>query len=329
MKVKNDLNIDWVIAGWLASNTYTGSNDGNYLSASGLVRSVRQTVLSKLMSRTNSEDPVDISTMLSSSIGTALHRDIQAVWEDENVIKEGLKALGFNKLDKIKVNSENPNEDDINLWFEKRVTKEINGWNITGQFDLVVNDTIHDFKSTSVYTYINKSKVKDYSIQLSVYRWLNPELITNDVHGVIHYIFTNWNKNFLHSIDGYPEHPFVSINVPLMSLQETEEMILKRIRDIEYYSENLSELPRCEDHTLMIDKPIWQYFASETSTKAAKNFENKLEALKYMQTKGKGKVLLKQQEPVGCKYCNCCSMCSQYREFIKTGVLKDDRAVNF
>ena len=95
MKIKNDLGIDWIIAGWLASNTYTGSNCDGFISASSFCRSVRQNVLGRLIEKNGDEDPVDISTMLKANVGTALHRDIQAVWENPVVITEALKALGY------------------------------------------------------------------------------------------------------------------------------------------------------------------------------------------------------------------------------------------
>lgn len=329
MKIKNDLGIDWIIAGWLASNTYTGSNSDSYISASSFCRSVRQNVLGRLIEKSGEEDPIDISTMLKASTGTALHRDIQAVWENPVIITEALKSLGYTdtQIKNIHINPSEP-VDGTNLWFEKRATREIGDWTVTGQFDLVVDDTIHDFKSTSVYTYINKTKEEDYKIQLSIYRWLNRELIKNDI-GIIHYIFTDWNKINVYSTDGYPNHPFVSININLMSLDETEEFIKKRIRDIDYYTENLNELPLCDDHHLMISKETWQYFTSATSSKAYRNFDTKLEALKYMQSKGgKGIVKQKQLEPVGCKYCNCCSKCNQYKSFIQNGILKDDRRIS-
>lgn len=329
MKIKNDLGIDWIIAGWLASNTYTGSNSDSYISASSFCRSVRQNVLGRLIEKSGEEDPIDISTMLKASTGTALHRDIQAVWENPVIITEALKSLDYTdtQIKNIHINPSEPT-DGTNLWFEKRATREIGDWTVTGQFDLVVDDTIHDFKSTSVYTYINKTKEEDYKIQLSIYRWLNRELIKNDI-GIIHYIFTDWNKNNVYSTDGYPNHPFVSININLMSLDETEEFIKKRIRDIDYYTENLNELPLCDDHHLMISKETWQYFSTASSSRASKNFDTKLEALKYMQSKGgKGIVKQKQLEPVGCKYCNCCSKCNQYKSFIQNGILKDDRRIS-
>lgn len=330
MKIKNDLGIDWIIAGWLASNTYTGSNCDGFISASSFCRSVRQNVLGRLIEKNGDEDPVDISTMLKANVGTALHRDIQAVWENPVVITEALKSLGYTdtQIKNIHVNPDEP-MDGTNIWFEKRVTKEIGDWVVTGQFDLVVDDTIHDFKSTSVYTCINKTKEEDYKIQLSIYRWLNQELIKNDV-GIIHYIFTDWNKNNVYSVNGYPQHPFVSIPIRLMSVQETEEFIKQRIRNIDYYTENLDELPLCNDHTLMINKQVWQYFTSPTSPKAYKNFDTQIEAIKYMNTekKGKGLVKLKQQEPTGCKYCNCCNRCNQYKSFIERGILKDDRRIS-
>ena len=322
-KVNNSLNIDLVIATWLASNTYTGSKPGKSISATTLLRSTQQQVLG--LRAANSPDiieEVDISTLLKSSIGTALHKSIQDTWESTEARTSGLKNLGISEkmIDKIVVNPDNPDPTKYNLFFEKRVDKQFHGWNITGQFDLVTNGDLHDFKSTSTYTYTNKTKEKDYILQGSIYRWLNPELIKGDFI-TIHYIFTDWNKNYLHSKDDYPLHPFVSVKLPLMSLAETESFLSEKLRLIDENME-ATDLPPCDNKTLLIEE-VWQYFANETSTKASKNFTSPLEASQYLATKGKGIVKKKAGEPKGCDWCNCRGICRQYANFLKIGLIKE------
>ena len=182
--VTNDLHIDNIIATWLAANSYTGYKPGKYISATTLLKSTQQQVLQ--LRAQNNEDVVqviDISTLLKSRIGTAIHADIQQCWENPQIRIPALKTLGIpNELiAKIDVNPAIPNEEHVNLYFEHREEKEFKGWTISGQFDLVVGDTLHDFKSTSTYTYIHKIKDQDYIEQGSIYRWLNPDLIKDDL----------------------------------------------------------------------------------------------------------------------------------------------------
>ena len=60
----------------------------------------------------------------------------------------------------------------------------------------VAEGKVQDFKSTSVYTYLNQTNKDKYILQGSIYRWLNEDTITRDTMD-IHFIFTDWNKKRL------------------------------------------------------------------------------------------------------------------------------------
>ena len=280
-RITNDLGIDNIIATWLASNSYSGKKQGKCISATTLLRSTQQQVLGyRCMNNDDYVEQVDISTLLKSQIGTALHKSIQDTWESK-----GLRET------------------------------------ITGQFDLVCNGNLHDFKSTSTYTYVNKTKEKDYILQGSIYRWLNPELITGDFI-TIHYIFTDWNKNYTLSNPDYPKCPFVSVKLPLMSIAEIETFMSNKIMGIEAYLEE-ENLPECDAKTLMIDE-VWQYFSSNNALRASKNFNSLIEANAYLLSKGgKGVVKKKTSEPKGCSYCSCRNVCKQYKRFVSEGLIKE------
>jgi hypothetical protein len=152
-----------------------------------------------------------------------------------------------------------------------------------------------------------------------VYRWLNPDLIKDDFL-TIHYIFTDWNKNYVNSKEGYPPHPFVSIKLPLMSLQETETYITNTLMGIEANLDK-EELPPCDEHTLMQEE-VWQYFSNPSALSAGKNFDNFADANDYLVRKGTGFIKKKATEPKGCNYCSCRGICKQYDNFVKQGLIK-------
>ena len=119
--VTNDLHIDNIIATWLAANTYTGTREGKSISATGLIKSTQQQVLGyRAQNDETIVQTVDISTLLKSRIGTALHENIQQCWENPNIRIPALKALGVPDpwIAKVDVNPSVPQEVHINFWFE-------------------------------------------------------------------------------------------------------------------------------------------------------------------------------------------------------------------
>jgi hypothetical protein len=186
---------------------------------------------------------------------------------------------------------------------------------------MVYDGQIQDFKSTSTYVYMNNLKKDDYIKQLSIYKWLNPELVTEST-GVIHYIFKNWDKNSTH-LEGYPQSPFISVTYELLPLHEVQKLITSKIMEIEAGLGYLDSLPDCDNKELMINEDIYQYFSSETSVRASKNFDSLIEANKYLASRGKGLVKKKIQEPKGCYWCNCRGICTQYKRFKELGVVKE------
>lgn len=320
IKVSNSLNIDTIIATWLASSNYSGNGLGKTISATTLLRPLQQQYLQyQLMNNTGIGDSViDISTLLKSRVGTALHEAIQQAWEDDDLRVQGLTNLGLNP-ERYAVNPLVRQPGITNLIFERRASRLLDGWTITGQFDLVCNGCVHDFKSTSVYTYMNKTKEEDYIKQGSIYRWLNPDLIKGDVL-TIHYIFTDWNKNLV-ATEGYPPHPFVSISLPLMSLSATEEFIRGKLKALDNCIEQ-GFAPECSEEELLC-KTVYQYFGSNDAKKASKNFDSALEAHQYCASKGKGYVAKKVGEPKACSWCNCRGCCNQYQKLKIQGLIKD------
>ena len=88
-RITNDLGIDNIIATWLASNSYSGKKQGKCISATTLLRSTQQQVLGyRCMNSDDYVEQVDISTLLKSQIGTALHKSIQDTWESKGLRKE-------------------------------------------------------------------------------------------------------------------------------------------------------------------------------------------------------------------------------------------------
>ena len=64
-------------------------------------------------------------------------------------------------LTQMKLDGKKP----IPVYFEKRTDRDLLGYTITGKFDMCLDGELHDFKSTSVWSYIMGGKDEDYRFQ--------------------------------------------------------------------------------------------------------------------------------------------------------------------
>ncbi|WP_432481704.1 hypothetical protein [Moraxella sp. ZY200743] len=318
MNYSNITNIPLPLAVFLATDSY--DHEDNVISATTLLRSIRQIVLSLRMDKENTL--TDISSLISSRMGSAIHTAIEQAWLNPN---QALKALGFNDkvINKIKINPDNPDPKDINVYMEKRSKREVLGYTISGKFDFVAEGKVQDFKSTSVWNYMNQSNADKYRLQGSIYRWLNPDIITKDTM-TIHYIFTDWSMAESRRNKDYPASRVISQEYPLMSLQQTNQYIHDKVKQIDLYKDAPeSQLPLCTDDDLWRKPDVYKYYKDPNKlTRSTKNFDNSADAYAYKATQGnQGIVKLVKGQVSSCKYCPAFNLCSQKDTLINTGEL--------
>lgn len=322
----NQQNIPLSLAVWLAHDSYDYNFDPNYISTTSLLKSIRQIVLGR---RIPVEDnPVDVSHRVPSSMGTAIHDGIEKAWLEN--YQKSLKSMGYPQkvIERVRVNPDPKNlaDGDIPVYLEQRVEKEIEGFRVSGKFDFVGEGRVEDFKTTSTYTYVNKTNDEKYILQGSIYRWLSPHLITQS-EMAIQFIFTDWNK--LQAIQGkergYPQSKTMEYRLPLKSLAETEAYIRRKLTQIKQFdSVPEPDLPYCTDLDLWRKPPVYKYYKNpEKTTRATKNFDNPHEAnLRQTQDGGKGIIIVAGGEVVACKFCDAFDICTQKDAYISDGTLK-------
>ena len=189
--------------------------------------------------------------------------------------------------------------------------------------DWIANGQVADFKSTSTYTYTHNTKIEDYIKQLSIYRWLAPELITNEV-GQIHFIFTDWKSYFIKQQENYPPARTHTLDIPLMSLKSTEAYLKSRLKKFDINKDKDEEdLPRCTDEELWRTPITYKYYANPAKlSRATKNFPNKPAAYSFKASKGNVGVIKEVGGEVrACRYCSARLGCSQKDEYLADGSL--------
>ncbi len=302
---------------WLAHDTYEYNSDPLTISVTTLLGSTRSIIIGSRLGETSS----DISGSVASSLGTAIHDSIEGAWVSEK-LAETLKSLGQPNglIKQLAVNPDVPT-DGVDIYFERRTNKEIAGYTISGKFDAILNGVITDIKTTGVFTYIKKVNDRRYREQLSIYRWLNPTLVT-ETTGTILYIFKDWKAHLINTTN-YPKAAILDYKVKLLSLQETENLIETKLAEIKaHLGTPNDDLPRCTPYDLWQDKPTYAYMAKADAKRASKTFDCPIAANQHLQEKGKGIVVTRLAEPTKCKWCSARPNCNQAQGYIDQGVLK-------
>lgn len=321
-KYTNHAQIPLALAVFLAEDNYDHEED--VVSATTLLKPTRQVVLAK---RVPKEDRlVDIESLIASRVGTAIHDAIERAWKSGK-LEETLLALGFPSrvAKRVKVNPTQLEVDAgcIPVFMEQRAYREIEGVKISGKFDFIGEGSVQDFKSTSVYTYINQTNKEKYPLQGSIYRWLNPELIHQDFM-YIHYIFTDWSGAKAKSEKGYPQSRVLSQKYNLYSMEEIEAFIRQRVLLIKKYMEAPEhEIPECTDEDLWRKETVWKYYKDpEKLSRSTKNFDNKHDAMRRFVEDGSVGAVREVKGNVGaCKYCDAFPVCTQKDRLIEDGSL--------
>lgn len=317
------------LAVFLASDFYDHSDDPNEISATTLLKPLRQIILA---SRVPPGDGMtNLADMMNSRMGTAIHDGIEKAWKSN--YRPAMEALGLPQrvIDRIRIN---PTQGDVDLaaaqgieiipiYMEQRLKRKIGKWTVTGKYDFVGEGKVQDFKSTGTFTYKKQTNADKYTQQGSIYRWLDSNLITQDTME-IHYIFTDWKPSMAKTDANYPPKRFHTQSFQLMSLEETESFIRRKLELIEqYWDAEEDDIPLCDDTELWRSEPVFKYYKNpEKTARSTKNFDTRPEAYAFMATNGNvGIVKEVPGQVTACKYCPAFAACSQKDQLVAAGDL--------
>lgn len=324
MKITNNSGISLPLAVWLIHDEYDYVEGvENYISATTLMKPLRQIILANRIPK--EQQTADVEDFVSRALGNAIHNAVERAWE--RGYARSLKLLGYpaEVIERVKIN---PTDEEVRasnsiipVYLEQRELREIDGFTVGGKFDMAAEGIVQDTKSTSVWTWIKGGRDDDHRIQMSQYRWLDQprdvRRITED-YGRINYVFTDWQKNMVNSIPGYPERRVMTKDIQLLSLGETEAWVRNKLALVrKHWRTPEDQLPECTDEELWRSEPQYKYYAdpakaNDPKSRSTKNFDSLQEANKFMAEKGgKGVVKTVPGEVKACGYCPAFDACKQ------------------
>lgn len=314
MILTNEWDIPLPLQVWLANDEYDHISDKNYISATQLLNPLKQLILKHRVNENLVS--TDISSFVPAVMGTSMHDSIEKAWLHSDY-KKTLGFLGISKAvaDKVVINPEKVEEGQIPVYIEQRSIKEIDGYKIGGKFDYIGDGTLHDFKTTSAYTWVYGGMDEKYILQGSIYRWLNQDKITSEFVRIC-FIFTDWQNQLALSNKDYPKHKIMYKDYPLLSVQETEDWIKRKLALItKYFDAPEEEIPDCTDEELWRSETKYKYYANESASKATKVFDNLNDAVAFKTAKGKGVVRTVKGQVKRCMLCPAAPVCQQRRRY--------------
>jgi len=327
--IKNNSNVSLPLAIWLAADKYDHNSDPLTISATALIKPIKEIILGSRVVKEEIE--TDLTSRTASSIGTAIHDSI----EDAVTNHRGaaMHELGYpdSVTETIRLN---PTDQDLQeaydndqvitpIYMEQRVTRKIDNFTISGKYDIIFNGRLGDFKSTGTYAYVKQTGAKKFQLQGSIYRWLEPNKITEDSMD-IHYIFTNWMAAQT-STDGYPHSPVMTQSMILLSMAETDLYIKTKLNQIVVLNDAPEEdIPPCNSADLWRDPPVYKYYKNPNKmNRSTKNFEFLADAHTRLSSDGNvGVVVTVNGQVKACRYCPALSICKQAAGYVMDGTLK-------
>ncbi len=322
IRYSNVSEVPLALAVFLATDHYDHNDDPFTISATTLMKPIRQNILPSRVPP--GEGLINLSDMMNSRMGTAIHDGIEKAWFYHYA--PAMRSLGYPEgiIQRVRINPkpEEVTEDIFPVYLEQRLSKKLGKWTITGKFDFIGEGRVQDVKSTSVWVYQNQVNNSKYTQQGSIYRWLDPKIITAD-DMQIHYIFTDW-KAAMAKGTNYPSKRFHTQTFPLLSLNETESFIRRKLHLIEtYWDADEEDIPHCEDEDLWRSEPVFKYYKNPQKLgRSTRNFDTRQEAtIRLHEDGGIGVIREVPGEVKACHYCPAAPICSQRQMLIASGDL--------
>jgi hypothetical protein len=230
----------------------------------------------------------DVSDMLWSMLGRALHVVAEKGQTDNHIVEERLHVEVSNVV----------------------LSGAIDLQKVTPQGILIT-----DYKFTSAWAV--KADKFDWEAQQNIYAWMVREKKGVEVLGVqICALIRDWSRRDAAVKFDYPPAPIQVIDLPLWDHEKTQKYVEERIalhKESKFLADMDEELPFCTEEERWVRTSTYAVKREGRKT-AIRVFETKEEA-EELAKKENGYVEFRRGEPVRCtgNFCGVSQWCSQYR----------------
>jgi len=252
LELTNKNNLPDIICKAVSLDLYTGFGD---ISVTSLIDSPKVRMLKKMH-----KPQQDVSDFLWTTLGSAMHQVLEFAEYDQfevKALKQAQDILSRHGSDKVAdwlgkyIDAKFSDSINNDIIQEKRLSIEVNGWTVSGQFDRfnVAEKLLSDFKMTSAYSYMHKENHVKYVKQLSIYAYMLREHGFEVDLAEIIFLFRDWSQMASKRSKDYPPTQALAMPLELMSHEETEAFIKKRVAIHQEVQES-GVLPDCSNNEM-------------------------------------------------------------------------------
>ena len=185
---------------------------------------------------------------------------------------------------------------------------------ISGTPDYVDATSILDYKFTSVWSWVFKSRLKKWEEQLQLYNYLYNYKARKLINILI---FKDFDKNKAKQEGDYPFYPIISVEYPTWD----KDILYKFVLSLVEKHVNAKELedkylPQCSDEEMWA-RPTTYAVVPTGAKRAARVFDSVIDADEYARICSKTcDIVERLGRRVRCEeYCNVAPFCNQYKEY--------------
>lgn len=331
MELTNKHNLPEIICKAVSNDLYMGFGD---ISVTTLIDSPRVRMLKKMNKPQN-----DVSDFLWSALGTSFHNLMEFSEYDQHevkILKQAQDVLTRHGADKVAdwmekyIDATFDKSINNDIIQEKRLSIEVNGWVISGQFDRynIKKKLLSDFKLTSTFSYEKKEHHDKYVNQLSIYAYMLREHGFEVDEAEIIFMFRDWSQAKASWNKDYPPTQALAMPIKLMSHEETEAFIKKRVA-IHQQVEESGVLPDCSPKEMWATNDTYKVFKKVKGKLAKKcinggihpSYESAMAHKAKIEPTSLDEFVIKHfpSERKRCmSYCAVKEFCSQYKEYLET-----------
>ena len=286
MKLTNKYNIPQTFVNVLDRPTYSKGKAN--LSVTQLINSPKIVALTK---KFEEELEQDVSDMVWSLFGSAVHGILEHGKDDNHIVEERIHAM-------------------------------VDGYRISGAIDLQIKGDnyidIRDYKTVSAWAVMNE-KI-EWEQQLNIYAWLVERVKNIPVASVgIVAIIRDWNRREAGFKEGYPEAPVKELPIRLWPFEERDAFVRSRIHahaEAEFALETDGDLPACTPEEMWEKQTMWA-IKKIGGVRAKSVYSKEEDANQALEKLGKGyEIEVRKGGRTRCEsFCPVNTYCQQWREY--------------
>lgn len=286
MKITNKLGLPEPLVRAVQNDPYS-RGDADF-SVTDLLKSPRQLWLTR---RHEDEIAVDVADRIWALLGQAIHAILERAGMD-------------------------------NAFVEERLYWTVLGRKISGATDLFTTEGLWDWKVTSAWTLVYKSRFEEWERQLNMYDFLFHKAGFDSPRLRIGTLLRDWSRTQALRSNDYPRHNAVPVQVKQWTHDQQHEFILARVkRLIDAESLPDDDLPHCTD------EEMWAQ-----PTKYAVMKEGRKSAVKVCDTEQVAQQIISEQKDPAkhrielrpgtrnrcADYCDAAPYCNQWKAYLET-----------